>query len=119
MLNKLELYFEDIDSIFEMVKKELGYNYFTVSSKNKFNLILEECLKASKKYIEDIYLDTEEAVKALSAIQINLQRILVGFRIADEIYKDIIYKMSPSYYQDSTLPYGYKQENWKIINQSN
>lgn len=116
MKNKLELYWEDIDDIFNESKQNLGYHNFTVSSKKEFDPILNDCLKAAKHAISNIYTNTEEAVKALAIIQERIEKVMIGFRIADESFKHIIYSMSPGTECDSTRPYSFKESDWKLIN---
>lgn len=115
MEEKLKLYYEDIDSIFEQYKQELGYNNFTVTSKSKFDPIIEQVTEASRKYIELLFQDTEEAINGLCNIDYRTKMLFIGFRVADESYKHSIYNMSPEAEIDSMLPYGFSDKQWTPI----
>lgn len=115
MEEKLKLYYEDIDNIFEQYKQELEYNNFTVTSKLKFDPIINDVTIAAKEYIKKLFQDTEEAVIGLCNIDARTKLLFIGFRVADESYKHSIYSMSPGAAIDSMFPYGFSEKQWTPI----
>lgn len=113
----LELYYEDIDFIFEETKKDLGFNNFTETSKRKFSPMLEDLSNKSKRFISSIFKDTEKSIECLFLIQTDLKQVLMGCRISDELHKSNIYRMSPGYELDSLQFLGYSNKDWiPVIN---
>lgn len=112
MDSKLNLYFQDIEDIFEEVKRKYDYNGFTITGKSKFDPVIFDMISASKDCISKVYTNTEFAVNLLCEIQNKLDKTIMEFRIADQIFQDSIYRMSLNYHQDSCLAYGYNEQDW-------
>jgi len=114
MEKQLKLYFEDIDNIFEEAKLKVGYNHFAESCKKVFNPAIAECIDKARISITPYVYDTEFAVELLAKIQEMIQKVFIGFKISDELYKSNIYSMSPGTEVDSTFVYDFSPKEWKM-----
>lgn len=115
MNTKLQYYYEDIDNIFDICKEKFNYNNFAVTSKKQADKILEKANSISRKLIEEVWENTEEAVNRLTEIQLKVDKIVFTLRMGDEMYKNHIYQMSQGTESDSTKPYEFKNSDWKAI----
>ena len=115
MNTQLKYYYEDIDSIFEQCKEKFNYNNFAMTSKNKFDGLLLKCNDVSKKLIEEVWENTEEAVDRLLEIQTKLEQIIFQLKISDEIYKSGVYGLAKGIETDSTRPSDFNNSDWKTI----
>ncbi len=113
--DKLKFYYEDIDSIFEMVKEELGYDDFTLSLKKLTEPPISIFQDLAKREIEQYIWETENAVMLLEQIRMTFQDMMVHFRIANENYKTKIYNMSKGFKTDSQLPYNFNSKDWQFV----
>jgi len=115
MNDKLKFYHEDIDSIVEMVKEELGHNDFAVTLKEYIKPAINHYSELAKKEIEQYIWETEDAVALLAQIQIEFKSMMIKFRMANENYKTKIYNMSKGFESDSQVPYNYNDKDWLFV----
>lgn len=116
MEEKLKLFHEDIETIFEIAKEQYNYDGFAITCKKTFEEPLNEMLKVAKESIEPYIYETEKAVELLAIIQESTNNLLRFYKQTDENFKTGIYRMSPCFEIDSHLVYDFNDENWYEIN---
>ncbi len=113
--SKLNLYFEDIEGIFESIKSKYRYQDFCESNKKAFDKVIQECINETKKVFSEIYLDTEKAVLGLCDLSVMVDKLIFGFKFADEIYKSSIYQINPWNSLDSIKVNNFSNKHWKTL----
>lgn len=116
MEDKLKLFHEDIETIFEIAKEQYNYEGFAVTCKRTFEKPLNDMIIAAKEAIEPYIYETEAAVHLLSIIQEKTEKLMLFYKQTDENFKTGIYRMSPCHEIDSHLAFDFDDNTWIEVN---